>query len=90
MRREKINKIKKKKVKSKTRTVRVIFKKKGGRKSKKKVDNKMKELNRLTRKQIVKKLKKKRIKTNRGSPTSILRDILFYKETTGINIVKDI
>ena len=90
MRREKINKIKKKKVKSKTRTVRVIFKKNGGRKTRRKVDNKMKELNRLTRKQIVKKLKKKRIKTNRGSPTSILRDILFYKETTGINIVKDI
>ena len=90
MRREKINKIKKKKVKSKTRTVRVIFKKNGGRKTRRKVDNKMKELNRLTRKQIVKKLKKKRIKTNRGSPTSILRDILFYKETTGINIIKDI
>jgi|TARA_B110000196_G_C20645559_1_gene430502 hypothetical protein len=90
MRREKINKIKKKKVKSKTRTVRVIFKKNGGRKTRRKVDNKMKELNRLTRKQIVKKLRKKRIKTNRGSPTSILRDILFYKETTGINIVKDI
>jgi len=30
-----------------------------------------------------------KIKAHRGSPTSVLRDILFYKKTTGINIVRD-
>jgi len=71
------------------RTVKIVFKKKGGGKAKKKVDKTMKKLRRLSRKQIVNELSKSRIKTNRGSPTGILRDILFYKKTTGINIIKD-
>ena len=91
MRRERKNRLKKRKIKgkSKMRTVKIVFKKKGGGKAKKKVDKTMKKLRRLSRKQIVNELSKSRIKTNRGSPTGILRDILFYKKTTGINIVKD-
>ena len=93
MRREKINirkKHKKKKTKSNMRTVKIIFKKKGGRKrTKRKIDKTLKNLNRMKKKDIMNELSKNKIKANRGSPTSVLRDILFYKKTTGINIVRD-
>jgi len=100
MRREKINikikKIKKnkknKKIKKKSnmRTVRIVFKKKGGRKkTKRKIDRTLKNLNRMKKKEIMNELSKNKIKAHRGSPTSVLRDILFYKKTTGINIVRD-
>lgn len=88
MRRDKINRIRKKKNKDKIRTVKVIFKNKP-KQTKRKNSEKFKELRRLTRKDIVRKLKKHRIKTQRGSPTSILRYILSVKQTTGINIVRD-
>lgn len=93
MRREKINirkKHKKKKTKSNMRTVKIIFKKKGGRKrTKRKIDKTLKNLNRMKKKEIMNELSKNKIKAHRGSPTSVLRDILFYKKTTGINIVRD-
>jgi len=93
MRREKINirkKHKKKKTKSNMRTVKIIFKKKGGRKrTKRKIDKTLKNLNRMKKKDIMNELSKNKIKAHRGSPTSVLRDILFYKKTTGINIVRD-
>ena len=92
MRRERINKIKKKKNnKSKMRTVKIIFKKKGGskKKTKRKLNRTLRKLKRMKRKDIVNELNKSKIKAHRGSPTSILRDILFYKKTTGINIIKD-
>ena len=96
MRREKINirkkhkRHKKNKIKSNMRTVKIIFKKKGGRKrTKKKIDKTLKNLNRMKKKDIMNELSKNKIKAHRGSPTSVLRDILFYKKTTGINIVRD-
>ena len=93
MRREKINirkKHKKKKTKSNMRTVKIIFKKKGRRKrTKRKIDKTLKNLNRMKKKDIMNELSKNKIKAHRGSPTSVLRDILFYKKTTGINIVRD-
>jgi len=93
MRREKINikkKHKKHKKKSNMRTVKIIFKKKGGRKrTKRKIDKTLKNLNRMKKKDIMNELSKNKIKAHRGSPTSVLRDILFYKKTTGINIVRD-
>ena len=93
MRREKINiKRKKNKNKSKMRTVKIIFNKKGGskKKTRRKLKRTLRKLKRMKRKDIVNELSKSKINAHRGSPTSILRDILFYKETTGINIVKDI
>ena len=91
MRRNKINIRKKKKNnKSKVRNVKITFKKEGGRKKvKRKINKTIKNLKRMKRKEIMSELKKNRINTQRGSPTSVLRDILFYKKTTGINIIKD-
>ena len=92
MRREKINIRKKKnKSKSKIRNVKITFKKEGGKKNrtKRKIKKTLRNLKRMKRKEIMGELKRNKINAHRGSPTSILRDILFYKKTTGLNIIKE-
>jgi len=91
MRRDKINKFKKRNIKSKMRNVKITFKKSksGGRKKmKRKLKKTLKRLKNMDKKELLNELRKNKIKAHGGSPNSVLRDILFYKETTGINIIK--
>jgi len=80
------NRFKKRKEKSKMRTVRIVFKKKKG--GKRNPNKTMKKIKKMTRKQVKKELRRNRIDSHRNTPTSILKDILYYKKAENINIIK--